>query len=253
MTSLVLVSGSYSTGAAWGPIIKHLPESWTIETVTLPGYHGVPDPRTPADPDVMHLRHVVTDAVGRQSGPIHIAGHSFGFQAICAALVAGEVEVASLTSFEGNLLEPLHHDGQGAHLAGVRAFADRFMQAVHAGDPDAPGLVIDFWGVPGAWAAMPDHHKDFIRTGAAANLMDWLGALAFRPDLSRLARHDGPIAIVRGEHANPAMVAICDHLSALGPQATLDVVAGATHFLVTTHPAECAALLAQTVERAENP
>ncbi|MEE4238509.1 MAG: hypothetical protein V2I51_17440, partial [Anderseniella sp.] len=60
-----------------------------------------------------------------------------------------------------------------------------------------------------------------------------------------LACMDFPVLLVRGERANPAMVAMTDLLGSRLPRVQAEVVAGAGHFLISSHPADCAALLGQ--------
>jgi pimeloyl-ACP methyl ester carboxylesterase len=52
-----------------------------------------------------------------------------------------------------------------------------------------------------------------------------------------------PVLLVRGARANAAMVAMTDSLAAHLPRAHPAAVAGANHFLVSTHAAACAELL----------
>ena len=249
MTNLVLISGSYSTGAAWRPVIDHLPSDWTIRTATLPGYDGVPDARTRDNCSIETLIPTVIQAVDGLSGPIHLAGHSFGFQPAVAAILNDQVKAASLTSFEGNTLFPVRKAGREDLFAEVCNIRDEFVAAFDADDPDAAGIIIDYWGNAGSWDAMPPHIQDFARAGAAANVLDWIGAVSWEFDIDALSEAVPAISILRGEYSNPVMTTICDTLYDQIPHATLEIVGGANHFLITTHPVECANALLEIVER----
>ena len=52
-----------------------------------------------------------------------------------------------------------------------------------------------------------------------------------------------PVLLVRGALANRQMVSITDALEGHVPNARSAVVAGASHFLITTHAQQCAQLL----------
>ena len=74
-------------------------------------------------------------------------------------------------------------------------------------------------------------------------MLDWHTDFGFDFSGADLARLDLPVLLVRGEHANPAMVAMTEVLATHLPQVQPAVVAGASHFLISTHPQDCAALL----------
>ena len=117
-----------------------------------------------------------------------------------------------------------------------------FEAAVNAGEQDAPARVIDFWGGPGVFAAMPEAVKAYCRETAAVNVLDWR-TVTSEVAAGDCAALDIPVLLVRGSEANPAMVAITDTLRDCLPDVRHFAVEGAGHFLITSHAPQCAELL----------
>jgi pimeloyl-ACP methyl ester carboxylesterase len=72
--SFVLVHGAYADGSSWSEVIKHLQGAGVTAT-------AVQNPLISLADDVAHTRRVLT----RQSGPVILAGHSFGGTVITEA------------------------------------------------------------------------------------------------------------------------------------------------------------------------
>ncbi|HTV68901.1 MAG TPA: alpha/beta hydrolase [Rhizobiaceae bacterium] len=237
---LLFLPGSYSTPAAWRPIQKLLPAGYRMAGTSLCGYGATEDTRTPADSGIEHEVEIVARVAQRLGDPIHLIGHSFGGTVALAAALSRRMEVASLSLFEANPLALL----VGSALYNeTLAMSRGFKAAVDAGEADAPARIIDFWGGAGSFAAMPEAVRDYCRKTVGANVIDWetdFGFLAGASDYAKLAM---PVLLVRGALANPAMVAITDVLADALPNARRAVVPGAGHFLVSSHPAQCASLL----------
>jgi len=243
---VLFVPGSYSTTAVWRPIQRALAPRWRFVATSLRGYGETLETRTTDDFDIAHEVHVIEATVqAAGGGPIHLVGHSFCGTVALAAALAGRFDVRSLSLFEGNPLSVLRRHGHpDLHDATLRMSQD-FERAVAAGERDAAARIIDFWGGAGSFASMPEPVQDYCRRTASANVLDWRTGFAFDIDAGDLSRLDFPVLLVRGEHANPAMVALTAVLGEKLPRACTEVVAGAGHFLVSSHPVDCAALLGQ--------
>ncbi|MFI5445760.1 alpha/beta fold hydrolase [Polaromonas sp. UC242_47] len=90
---------------------------------------------------------------------------------------------------------------------------------------------------------MPDAVKTYCRETAAVNVLDWRTDFAFKVSASDCSHLNIPVLLVRGGEANPAMIAITDTLQGCLPNVRCVAVAGAGHFLITSHAARCAELL----------
>jgi len=241
--TVLFVPGSYSTPAAWKPMQRLLAPQWRFVATSLCGYGQTAETRRLGDAGMAHELRVLEAVAQRAPGPVHLVGHSFGGTVALAAALGGRVQVASLALFEANPLALLHHHGHRDLHQATRRMSAAFEQAVSSGEHDAPGRIIDFWGGAGAFATMPTPVQDYCRQTAPANVLDWHTDFGFDFSGADLARLDLPVLLVRGAHANPAMVAMTEVLAAHLPQVQAAVVAGASHFLINTHPQDCAALL----------
>jgi pimeloyl-ACP methyl ester carboxylesterase len=241
--ALLFLPGSYSTPAAWRPVQRLLQPSWRLITTSLCGYGGSSETRTRQDFGMAHEVRLVEALVERIASPVHLIGHSFGAAVALATALDGKVNVASLTLFEANPLEIMRERGHEALYQDTLRMSRDFEAAVDGGEADAPRRIIDFWGNPGAWTAMPEPVKAYCRDTAARNVLDWRAAFAYKPGAAEFAGVDVPVLVVRGGLANAAMVQITDGLLASLPRARAAVVQGAGHFLITSHPAPCAELL----------
>jgi pimeloyl-ACP methyl ester carboxylesterase len=240
---LLFLPGSFSTPAAWRALHKALPPGWRLAATSLCGYGATAERRLPADTAMAHEVAVVVEAARRLGGPVHLVGHSFGGTVALAAALSGAVAVASLALFEANPLALLRPGNPALHAEAVD-LSRRFAAAVAAGDPAAPGLIIDYWGGPGSFAALPAAVRDYCRQTAPANVLDWPCCLGFQAGPADYAGLRAPVLLARGARANPAMVAITGALAASLPRCRTAVVEDAGHFLISSHPAACAALLA---------
>ncbi len=251
--TLLFVPGSFSTPAAWRALQKSLPPAYRMVGTSLCGYGATDDTRTLEDCGMAHEVRVVEAAARRAGGPVHLVGHSFGGTVALATALAGSVEVASLALFEANPLALIADGGRPDLYRQTEEMSRGFAAALAAGEPEAAAIVIDFWGGPGSFAAFPEAVRAYCRERAPANRLDWLtdfGFPALRSDYAALAM---PVLLVRGALANPAMVVMTDALRACLPAARSAVVAEAGHFLVSSHPAACAALLAEFLAEVASP
>jgi pimeloyl-ACP methyl ester carboxylesterase len=241
--AVLFVPGSYSTAAAWRPIQRAMEPRWRMAGTSILGYGGSTESRTRADFDMRHEVELMARAAQRMGGPIHLVGHSFGGTVALAAALAGRFEVASLSLFEANPLGILREAGLEETFDATQRMSRAFEVAVDAGEPDAPSRIIDFWGKPGDFDAMPEAVKTYCRQTAQTNVIDWRTACAWQPPLAQLRQLRFPILLARGAQANPAMIAITDTLHSCWPHARKEVVPDAGHFLVSTHAVACAQLL----------
>jgi len=239
---VLFVPGSYATPAAWRGMHKLLPGHRLVSTSIL-GYGGTAETRTLDDLDMAHEVRAVEAAAARIGEPVHLVGHSFGGTIALAAVLAGRVRALSIATFEANPLALIATGGRQDLLEDARRMATAFEAAHLGGERDAAGRVIDYWGGTGAFAALPEVVQDYCRKTTFANVLDWRTAFAFAATPADYARIAIPVLLVRGAKAVPAMVEITEALGRAMPQSRSAVVEGAGHFLISTHPADCAGLL----------
>lgn len=242
--AVLFIPGSFSTPAAWRPMQKLLPQGLRMAATSLCGYGATQESRSIGDLDIAHQVRVIERVAGEIGQPLHLVGHSFGGTIALASALAGGLEVASIAVFEANPLELIREQGGQVAYDEVHRMSLAFEAAYHAGEPDAAGRIIDFWGGEGVFAAMPAPVQDYCRKTVYANVLDWRSAFEFHAVKQDYAKLDIPMLLVRGGNACPAMVHITDALEEALPRVRPAVVAGANHFLITSHAEDCAELLA---------
>lgn len=241
--ALLFIPGSYSNGAAWRGIQKALQGSYRMITTSLPGYGRTAEIRNETVSDMTEMSDFVAMVVDRVGEPVHIIGHSYGGLAIFAAILSGKIAPESIITFEANPVysQPVQGDFHWKEQA--KEIGQRLEQAFAAGDADAPGLIIDYWSKPGTFAALPEAVRNYCRDTVYSNILDWRTAMGFTPGLLEYAAIKSPVTIVRGAYANQAIVDLSEAIAAQIKDSALHVVPGADHFLISTHPVQCAALI----------
>lgn len=241
---VVFVPGSFSTPAAWRPVMKSLPSGYRMIATALCGYGETAETRSAADFNIAHEIRVIEEVAARAGGgKVHLVGHSFGGTVVFAAALAGKIDVASIATFEANPLGLLRPSRTPALFEETRAMSREYEAAHAAGEVDAPKRIIDFWGSDGSFDALPDTVQEYCRRTAYGNVLDWHSAFGFDTVPQDYAALDMPVLLVRGERANPVIVAITDVLSGAIGNVRTEIVDGAGHFLISSHPADCAAHL----------
>lgn len=240
---LLFVPGSYSNYSAWKNILQELNNSYRMIAISLPGYGGTPEIRDDIVNDMSAMSGFIAEVVDHIGEPVHLIGHSYGGLVAYAATLDKSINPLSLITFEGNPIYSRHPDAQYPWLAGTLDMTHRFEAAYAAGDPDAAAIIIDFWGKKGDFQAMPERFRDYCRSTVYTNILDWRTATGFKPFFSEFSAVDVPCSIVRGEYANQAIVDLSAAIAHEVPDNNLHIVEGSGHFLISTHPGECAKII----------
>jgi pimeloyl-ACP methyl ester carboxylesterase len=252
--TVVFVPGSCSTGSAWRPILSELGNGWRSVTTSLLGYGGTAERRTLRDADISREAEVLEAVVRRAASPVHLVGHSFGGAAAIAVALRRRVPLLSLVIIEAPVPELLRHAGEHRHYRALREMTDVYFDAFRAGETAAIKLMIDFYGGAGTFAAWPDRVRRYAIDTTPVNILDWASAYDFQLTPACLANIDVPALVLRGGASHPAMRRANELLSQCMANASLATIAGAAHFMISTHAEEVARAIAQHlagVERSE--
>lgn len=241
--AILFVPGSFSTPAAWRAIQKHLPPNYRFVSTSLCGYGATEETRTLDDLDMHHQTRVVEAIAEKIDVPVHLVGHSFGGTISLATALAGRIDVLSIATFEANPLALIRERGQIELYEATKSMSEDFENAYHAGEKDAAGRIIDFWGGENSFQTLPEAVQEYCRATTYANVLDWRTAFRFEASMADYAKLDIPALLVRGSLASAAMVEITDALSGSLPNCRTAIIDCASHFLITTHAKECAGLL----------
>jgi pimeloyl-ACP methyl ester carboxylesterase len=242
---VLFVPGSFSTPAAWRPLQKSLPPEYRYVSTSLLGYGETDETRSTTDFDMSHETRVIGAVAAEIGKPVHLVGHSFGGTVALAAALAGVIDVLSIATFEANPLDLLRSAGRDGLSADTRRMSDAYAAAFASGEADAPKRIIDFWGGDGAYDSLPDAVREYCCRTACANVLDWHTCFGFDAPPAAYAGLDVPVLLVRGARTNDVIATITDQLAASLPGARAEIVDGAGHFLISSHPQDCAALLTE--------
>jgi pimeloyl-ACP methyl ester carboxylesterase len=252
--TVVFVPGSCSTGSAWRPILSELGNGWRSVTTSLLGYGGTAERRTLRDADISREAEVLEAVVRRAASPVHLVGHSFGGAAAIAVALRRRVPLLSLVIIEAPVPELLRHAGEHRHYRALREMTDVYFDAFRAGETAAIKLMIDFYGGAGTFAAWPERVRRYAVDTTPVNILDWASAYDFQLTPACLANIDVPALVLRGGASHPAMRRASELLSQCMANASLATIAGAAHFMISTHAAQVVGAIAQHlagVERSE--
>ncbi|HMM93170.1 alpha/beta fold hydrolase [Bradyrhizobium sp.] len=246
--TVVLVPGSCSTGAAWRPVMAHL-QGFRCVTTSLLGYGGTAERRTPDETDICYEREIIETVIRRTGGPVHLVGHSFGGLVALAVALRGRVPLLSLTIAEAPAVDILREVGEQQHYGTFRQMSRAYSAAFGRGEADAIAQMIDFYGGAGTFAAWPQRVRDYAIETTSANLLDWESAYNFRLTPASLASVKIPTLVIWGETSHPAACRANELLSRFMPRADHVTIAGASHFMIATHPKPFSDLIIRHVER----
>jgi pimeloyl-ACP methyl ester carboxylesterase len=219
-------------------------------TTSLLGYGGTAERRTALDVDIAYEAEVIEAVILRAASPVHLVGHSFGGLTALAVALRKRVPLLSLTIVEAPALEILRSMGECRHYQVFREMTDAYFAAFQAGETAAIEQMIDFYGGAGTFAAWPQRVRDYAAETTPVNLLDWESAYGFQltPDL--LATVDIPTLVFWGGDSHPTVQRANALLGRCIPNAVVATVAGAAHFMISTHAREAARLISQHMIRA---
>jgi pimeloyl-ACP methyl ester carboxylesterase len=242
---LVLVPGSFSTGAAWRSVVQVLRRPWRVVTTSLLGYGETEERRDPSGPRMADEIQVLEEVIRRagRGAPVHVVGHSFGAQVALATAVRGGAPLASLCLIEPPCPATLRLAGEQTRFAEFGDMTARYAAAWNAGDREAARHVIDFYGGTGTFDAFAPRVRDFVVQTTATNLLDWVLAYADATPLQTFATVNVPTLVMRGALGHPAVRRSNELIARALPNSVLVDVADASHFMIATHAADVAGLV----------
>ncbi|HXE22528.1 MAG TPA: alpha/beta hydrolase [Rhodoferax sp.] len=245
--TIVMVHGSPGEGRAWTNVIKQLSNNLRILTPDLPGY-GQSDslpPETPHRTEAMAS--ALVELAARQDGAIWLCGHSYGANVALHAAVRLGRKVAGLVLIEPVFLRALQL-AQDAQFESARAFFTDYVVRAESSEPDAIGIMIDFWCGKGYFERMPEHARAFLNAAAPKNACDVRASFSETLGVSDLKMLDIPVVIVTGDQSPKIAESIATSCQNMMPNARTTKIHGATHLLLDTHAAQVAKLIEENVQ-----
>jgi pimeloyl-ACP methyl ester carboxylesterase len=255
--TVVLVPGSCSTGAAWRPVIAALGDRFRCISTSLLGYGGTRERRDGEDCSIAREVEVLERVVRTAASPVHLVGHSFGgLVAIALVLknlaLARRLPLASLTVLEAPALTLLREAEQDRHHhRSFQDMTDSYFAAFAGGDAEAIRLMIDFYGGPGTFASWPRRVRTYAMATTAVNIRDWASASGFALSSAMVRLIDVPSLVAWGACSHPAARRANSLLGASLAASSSVEIAGAAHFMISTHAGEIARHVANHVWQVE--
>jgi pimeloyl-ACP methyl ester carboxylesterase len=242
-TTILFVSGSCSTGAAWKPVIAALGDGYRSITTSLPGYGVSVERRPPGDTGIGHHLDALASVIDRAGSDVHIVGHSFGAHLSLALCLRGERRIRSLFLAEPPSPSILQASGEHAAYAQFREMSAAFVADFARGYASAAERVIDFYGGPGTFASWPERLRQFVVLTTPTLVLDWESAYANEIAPNMLARIDVPLTALIGRRSHPAVRLVNQILCRHVRGARLLDLEDAAHFMIATHPEKVAAMI----------
>jgi pimeloyl-ACP methyl ester carboxylesterase len=243
--TVVFVPGSCSTGAAWRPVISELGAGFRCVTTSLLGYGRTAERRESGDADISKEAEVLEAVIRRAACPVHLVGHSFGGLTALAVALRKRVPLLSLTIAEAPAAEILRPTGEYQHYLAFRRMTDAYIAAYRSGDSAAIESMIDFYGGAGTFAGWPQRVRDYAVETTPVNLLDWQSVYGFRLTPAVLAAVEIPSLVLWGRISHPAVRRANALLGQCIRNGSVASIAGAAHFMISTHARQVAGLLTQ--------
>ncbi len=243
--TLLFLPGSYANTSAWKGIVKALKIPCKKVFTSLRGYGNTEETRSINDYKIDHQLEIIRTISKKLNSDFHIVGHSMGGLVGFAAVFSGEFPIKSIITFEGNPPWVLDTFKYKETLNKTLELATNFEKAVIEDKYDSAKIIIDFYGGDGTFSSFPEKVQDFCRANAHVNLLDWLPIIKsdppkFERSLFKTYLNEMPVKLVVGQNANFLIKDINNELSLLFKKHVEQEIEGAGHFLISTHPKDCA-------------
>ena len=257
--TLLFLPGSYANTSAWKGITKALKIPCKKVFTSLRGYGNTEETRSVNDYKIDHQLEIIRTISKKLNSDFHIVGHSMGGLVGFAAVFSGEFPIKSIITFEGNPPWILDTFKYKETLNKTLKMATNFEKAVIEYKNDSAKIIIDFYGGDGTFSSFPEKVQDFCRANAHVNLLDWLPIIRsdppkFERSLFKKSLNEMPVKLVVGQNANFLIKDINSELCSLFKKHVEQEIKGAGHFLISTHPKDCANAIDEFIisQRIEN-
>jgi len=244
---LVLVHGSWVSGASWAPIVPRLAATFDVVTYDRRGHSRstAVAGQGSVHEDVGDLAALIESLV---LGPALIVGNSFG-ASIALRLAATRPDlVAGIVAHEPSAFALLAEDRSSARLRDVaaRAIAAVVNRIRHGDAEGAARLFTETVALgPGAWQQLSDADRRILIDNAMTFLDEYSDPDALDLDVDALARISRPCLLTTGDCSPPLFAPVARTIVAAIPDANMHVCEGSGHIPHATDPESFAAVVAQ--------
>lgn len=244
-TARYLVHGSPGGPSSWRRVTAELDANYpdiTYETIAIPGWERT----VPGDVEPLSYDQLV-EALAAQmpvERPTVLVGFSAGGLFSLSLTARGRGNVQRLVLIDPMLFPLLPLAGFEAEHTGVLSMLHDYVAAVDAGDATAFERVTDVWIGPGAYQLMPPRGRDYLNAAGPLNARDTRATMAASFPAEEFGHVHCRVLAMWGGAGPGLWQRFTDSLHHLIPHAETRCFEGANHDILTTHPAEVAALIA---------
>ena len=247
----VCLHTSASSGRQWQELAATLDGRIRTITPDLVGY-GKGDRyrrggRFHLDQEVQNVLRQIKAETGKDNGPLHLVGHSYGAAVALQIALTYPERVASLTLYEPAQFLLLFADGlnssEGREILALRKFMHENMKSP-IGRWSVAKKYIDYWSGEGSWNQM-----SFLRRRALAGLMPKVAAefeaiLSANVSAADFADLNMPVRLILGSETHATARKVTEVLNDVLPNVELVTVDGAEHMAPATQAANINPLFA---------
>ncbi len=240
---LVLIHGSPANGKTWKAVGDLLSDRFRIAAPTLPG-HEIEGGKSPSAMTTEEMPEAVERVIGRRDQPIQLAAHSFGANVALAIALRGRVAIDQLVLFEPVTVKILPIAGEDAAFAAAESTLNFYVQRYRRGQARAVETMIGLWFGPGEFDRMPAPVQGYLIERTAVNVRD-VGTIfgeQYSPEMLRYIRI--PTTILHGGASPEIIPTIANAMAGALGNASTEIIVGATHAMLITHPERVAGAIA---------
>ncbi len=247
----VCLHTSASSGRQWQELAATLEGRIRTITPDLVGY-GKGDRyrrggRFHLDQEVQNVLRQIKAETGKDNGPLHLVGHSYGAAVALQFALTYPERVGSLTLYEPAQFLLLFADGlnspEGREILALRKFMHENMKSP-IGRWSVAKKYIDYWSGEGSWNKM-----SFLRRRALVSLMPKVAAefeaiLSANVSAADFADLNMPVRLILGSETHATARKVTEVLNDVLPIVELVTVDGAEHMAPATQAANINPLFA---------
>lgn len=247
--TVLLLHSSSSSSRQWRALAEQLQPHYRVHAIDLHGHGQQTDWRGDAPLTLADEAALARPLL--RGGSVHVIGHSYGGAVALRLAVSAPHAVRSLVVYEPVLASWLvDDDARSPATREFTAMGDFVARALVRDEAElAAWAFVDYWGGPGAWAAMLPERQRAVAQRMPAVGQHFGALLAERLPPSAVAGLAMPMLILHGQATRASTRRVAQLLRAAVPHARHESLHGMGHLGPITHAAEVNACIRAFVER----
>ncbi|MEA3587344.1 alpha/beta fold hydrolase [Pseudidiomarina sp. 1APP75-27a] len=249
--AVVLLHSSQSNTGQWRDLIKRLQADYYLIGIDLLGYGKAPAPEVDATEAFRFTDEVprIVAAVEQltQGQPLILVGHSYGAAVALKLALENLLPVRALALFEPVAFHVL--DANDPARQEVEAIANQMDQDDKWAATQA---FVDYWNVPGYFAALPEKLQQQMASQADKVAMDFAALMGEPHKLVDYRRVEVPVLLLTGARTQASARRVAEQLQQVLPQVEVEQLA-CGHMGPLTHPQLVNPLLVNFLQQVTEP